>query len=171
MPVRYKKLCKQLFLSECDKINVVEKVTENASEDEHDGASDNEFYNILNGADDDFEGCNSGDTVGENRREKNNLASVQALSYLDCKNKELSLLDNFPIVKQVFLKYNTSLPSSAPVERLFSSGSQILTPRRNRLSDTVFEMLLCCRCNQNKWYFKFITFNNTYVDTCRLYTI
>lgn len=150
VPVRYKKLCKQLFLSECDKINAVEKITENASEDEHDGASDNEFYNILNGADDDFEGCNSGDTVGENRREKNNLASVQALSYLDCKNKELSLLDNFPIVKQVFLKYNTSLPSSAPVERLFSSGSQILTPRRNRLSDTVFEMLLCCRCNQNK---------------------
>ncbi|KAL5238145.1 hypothetical protein ACI65C_005555 [Semiaphis heraclei] len=150
VPVRYKKLCKQLFLSECDKINAVEKITENASEDEHDGASDNEFYNILNGADDDFEGCNSGDTVGENRRENNNLASVQALSYLDCKNKELSLLDNFPIVKQVFLKYNMSLPSSAPVERLFSSGSQILTPRRNRLSDTVFEMLLCCRCNQNK---------------------
>lgn len=83
MPVRYKKLCKQLFLSYYDKINAVEKIPENTSEDEHDGASDNEFYNILNGADDEFEGCNSGDTERENRREKNNLASVQALSYLD----------------------------------------------------------------------------------------
>jgi len=51
-----------------------------------------------------LEGYNLVDTVGEKRKEKNNLASVQALSYLDCKKKDLSLLDNFPIVKQVFLK-------------------------------------------------------------------
>jgi len=40
VPVRYQKLCKQLFLSECDKINAVEKITENASEDKHHGASE-----------------------------------------------------------------------------------------------------------------------------------
>lgn len=59
---------------------------------------------------------------------------------------ELNVLDSFPIVKQVFLKFNTSIPSSAPIERLFSGAIQVLTPRHNHLEDKNFEMLLCCKC-------------------------
>ena len=60
---------------------------------------------------------------------------------------ELAVLSRFPNIKRIFLKYNTATPSSAPVERLFSLGSLVLTPRRNRLFDTLFERLLLMRYN------------------------
>ena len=48
---------------------------------------------------------------------------------------------------QAFMRYNTSIPSSAAVERLFSMGSNIMRPKRNRLTSTNFEMLLFLKGN------------------------
>jgi len=112
---------------------------------ENDSAgSDEELYGILTQSKYSLDRSAS-DSVQLNLNSTNEV-TVQALSYLDSKNKNLDMLNTFPVVKKVFFKYNTTLPSSAPVERLFSSGSQILTPRRNSLQDKTFEMLLCCRC-------------------------
>lgn len=47
----------------------------------------------------------------------------------------------------MYIKYNTLLLSSAPVERIFSAGQQILTPRRNNLSDENFECLMFLKHN------------------------
>ena len=49
----------------------------------------------------------------------------------------------------MFLKYNTMIPSSAPMERLFSFGGIIRNAKRNQLADTTFETLLMLQSNAN----------------------
>ena len=44
----------------------------------------------------------------------------------------------YPLTKKVFVLKKTSLPSSAPVERLFSIGGQILTPRKKQSDCSAF---------------------------------
>ncbi|KAL2096903.1 hypothetical protein ACEWY4_006110 [Coilia grayii] len=63
--------------------------------------------------------------------------------------KRAHAFQNLPVMKKVFLKYNTGLPASAACERLFSVGKDIFRPKRNRLSDDTFEKLLLCRVNKH----------------------
>ena len=48
----------------------------------------------------------------------------------------------------MFMKYNTEILSSAPVERLIDIAELIATPRRNRLSDTNLEKLTLLKLNK-----------------------
>ena len=56
---------------------------------------------------------------------------------------------NLPMMKEIFIKYNTGFPASAACERLFGVGKDIFRPKRNRLSDANFEKLLLCRVNKH----------------------
>lgn len=62
--------------------------------------------------------------------------------FLDDPEKNMKSLNSYPLVKQLFMKYNTTLPSSAPVERLFSYGGNVLTSSRSRMSDEHMEQVL-----------------------------
>jgi hypothetical protein len=41
-----------------------------------------------------------------------------------------------PVLVKLFVQYNTTIPSSAAVERIFSTGKDILKPIRGLLSRT-----------------------------------
>ena len=48
---------------------------------------------------------------------------------------------------KAFVQYNTAIPSSAAVERLFSMGSDIMGPKRTRLTSKNFEVLVFLKGN------------------------
>ena len=71
----------------------------------------------------------------------------QVLAYLNDKSHSLQSLEKYPIIKTLFMRYNTNIPSSSPVERLFSLAGITLTPKRSKLSDKTLEMLVLLRAN------------------------
>lgn len=77
-------------------------------------------------------------------------AESQVADYFKSAAQGMDSLHGFPLIKTVSLKYNAATPSSAPVERLFSLGKLVFTPKRNRLSDLKFEKLLLLRYNH--WF-------------------
>lgn len=78
---------------------------------------------------------------------RSHAIETEVSSYLADPDRSLTVLNKYPLVKSAFIKFNTTLPSSAAVERLFSVGGQIETARRNRLSDGNFEKLLLLKAN------------------------
>ena len=79
-------------------------------------------------------GLEGGDDYGYGEKNSSSSAvasstsqvKAEAMNFLSDADKPLSLsrLDSFPAVKRLFLNFNTALPSSAPVERLFSIANQ-----------------------------------------------
>ena len=63
------------------------------------------------------------------------------------KHFDLSVFSN-DIIKDLYIKFNTPIPSSTAVERLFSTEKDILKPKRSRLTDKHFEMLLFLQKNK-----------------------
>ena len=81
-----------------------------------------------------------------------NLIELECLQFFQDSQDTISIFehDAYPNVYRAFKKFNTSLASSAPVERIFSYGKLIMTDRRTRLSDEMFEKLLVLKIKTRK---------------------
>ncbi|XP_060616294.2 uncharacterized protein [Anolis sagrei] len=81
------------------------------------------------------------------RKSAVDTADEEVLRYLKSSSRDVSCLHAFPRVMRCFLQYNTGLPSSAAVERLFSVDGNVFTVKRHGLSDELFEQLVLLRQN------------------------
>lgn len=79
-------------------------------------------------------------------------SEVEVTRYLGDDSKDFAMLLKYPNIRKVFLKYNTPLPSSAPVERLFSYATMLDLPKFNRLTDCNFEKRVLAKVNAAKYY-------------------
>ena len=71
-----------------------------------------------------------------------NSLSKQLEDFLASKLTSIRMLKDYTLIAQAFLKANSTLPSSAAVERLFSVAGMILTPRRCKMSDKLFDKMV-----------------------------
>jgi len=70
---------------------------------------------------------------------------VQVYAHLASKLKTADSLLSHPPLADAFTKINSTLPSSAAVERLLSDAAQVLTSRHCRMSDVILEQQIFLR--------------------------
>jgi len=75
------------------------------------------------------------------------IDAFEELKLKNIKMSEWKFIEEYCLVMEPLAMALDKLQGEkSSVERLLSSGIQVLTSRRNRLNDITFEMLLCCRC-------------------------
>lgn len=68
-------------------------------------------------------------------------------------NASIKTPNDLPMqLKKAYLKFNTAIPSSAPVERLFSGGGHLMDKKRGKMADKNFEMALLLKHNKYLHY-------------------
>lgn len=70
--------------------------------------------------------------------------------FLADSSSEIKSVLNYKRVAEVFRQFNTPIPSSAPTERMFSTGKAVFRSNRHRMKDTNFEMAMILKINGNK---------------------
>ena len=79
-------------------------------------------------------------------------SEVQVTRYLEDPDPSLQILQKYPLMRKVFRKFNTPLPSSAPVERLFNYAMMMDLLKFNRSTDENFEQRVLKKVNASKLY-------------------
>ncbi|KAK8382392.1 hypothetical protein O3P69_015373 [Scylla paramamosain] len=96
--------------------------------------------------------CDEEDDTGSHHSSTKSKAAQIVKVWLEAKGTE-SLADpafnSEKVLINLFLRYNTAMPSSAVVERLFSLGNDIIRAKRSSLSDENFNMFMFMKGNMS----------------------
>lgn len=113
--------------------------------DDREKEEDSEYSGFFDFSDDDdvLQG-----QKGKEQDKKRRAIELELLQYIEDKRTNLSILHEYPHLKKLFLRYNTCIPSSASVERLFSFATMVNEPRRHALTDENFEKLVVLKANK-----------------------
>ena len=76
----------------------------------------------------------------------------ELMRFLNNPSSSIEILKEYPVVQKIYMKFNTPLPSSAPVERLFSYDTLLNLAKYNKMSDEKFEKRVLCKINSNNNY-------------------
>lgn len=80
---------------------------------------------------------------------KSKPAQTQLSEYLSSTSRQLKSLLEHPKMLKIFIYYNVGLPSSAPVNRLFSFAEKVSYHQCLGLNDSLIENLLLLKCNKH----------------------
>lgn len=85
----------------------------------------------------------------QRRRSLEDSVATEVARYMNDDRKNINTLDEYPLVKKVFMRFNTTLSSSAPIERVFSHSKLFFRPQRNKTSPENFERSLLLGLNES----------------------
>lgn len=94
-----------------------------------------------------------GSTISDNNNSlSQNMSDLTIFhSFLDDTSNELSIFNNpkYAKLREIFIDLNTKIPSSASVERLFSTAKKFWTYDRPNLSDKRLEQMIFLKSNRD----------------------
>ena len=78
-----------------------------------------------------------------------NSAVEEVMNYIHEPTCSIEDVKFTPLLREMFLKFNTPLPSSGAVERLFSQPTLFKVGKYNRLTDKKFEIRVLAKVNMH----------------------
>lgn len=126
----------RMMILDCKSLEEEPQLSEITNEDENNSIPNDFFISFSN-------------RRGTRRKSAEIMIEDEINRYFEDERKNYTMLNDYPRIKNLFFKHNTTLSASAAVERVFSQCQIIFAPRRNRLSENNFERLLLVKHNKH----------------------
>ncbi|XP_040568787.1 uncharacterized protein [Lepeophtheirus salmonis] len=108
-----------------------------------------QFSSSLCNSEDDDDSDEDFFVFGKDTDTNKGTATSEVTRFLDDSVKNIDYLHTVPIVKELFIKYNTTVPYCSFNEQLLSNGGNIFCPLLNKMSDEQMERCFLLRYNKN----------------------